>query len=46
VDTQFEKLGDIAAQHMARHILDEEPINLSKLLEVRLVEGQSCGPVL
>jgi len=43
IDTQFEKLGDIAAEHLARYILHEEPINLSGLLEVRLVEGQSCG---
>jgi len=45
IDTQFEKLGDIAAEHLSRYILNEEPITLSKILEVRLVEGQSCGYV-
>ncbi|MFD0711691.1 LacI family DNA-binding transcriptional regulator [Paenibacillus sp. GCM10027626] len=43
IDTQFDKLGDIAADHLVRLILDGETENLSKVLEVRLVEGQTCS---
>ncbi|MBB6669786.1 LacI family DNA-binding transcriptional regulator [Cohnella nanjingensis] len=43
IDTQFERLGDIAAKHMIRFILEEQPSNLSEVLPVRLVLGQTCA---
>lgn len=44
IDTQFERLGGIAAEYLARIIEDGEAEGLARVLEVRLVEGQTCGP--
>lgn len=43
IDTQFEKLGDLAAEYLAHLIEEGENGGLARVLEVRLVEGQTCA---